>query len=58
MVRPTVRRLIAYLRVTCTLPGVSYLPLDKNVFLRVQCMINQLENSHPEVRTLLHVHPS
>lgn len=32
---------------------MSYLPLDKNVFLRVQCMINQLENSLPEVRTPL-----
>nr|CAH7752102.1 unnamed protein product [Callosobruchus chinensis] len=29
--------------------GIQYLPLDKNTFLKVQCFVNHLESSYPEI---------
>jgi len=43
-VRPTTSDL---LDVFC---GISFLPLDKNTYLRVQCFINHLEASFPTVK--------
>eukprot|EP01118_Nematostelium_gracile_P018295 TRINITY_DN8091_c0_g1_i1.p1 TRINITY_DN8091_c0_g1~~TRINITY_DN8091_c0_g1_i1.p1 ORF type:complete len:444 (-),score=113.32 TRINITY_DN8091_c0_g1_i1:1241-2572(-) len=33
-----------------TLEGIHFLPVDKNVYLRIQCFINLTENTYPKIK--------
>nr|CAI5860086.1 unnamed protein product [Callosobruchus analis] len=40
---------LAYADILDIFNGIQYLPLDKNTFLKVQCFVNHLESSYPEI---------
>jgi len=45
---PTIR--FEHIDLFDTLRGIHFLPVDKNVYLKIQCFINSIENTFPKIK--------